>query len=69
MPKIPEPETVVEVAQSTKRNMKDRKWIKYQRYIRKQKKIHGKHSTKKVISFEKYCAWFRFFEEVMKIPQ
>ena len=66
---IPEPEALVEIAQSTNRNIKDHKWIKYQRYIAKHNKVHGKKSTKQVISFEKYCAWLRFFEEDMQIPQ
>ena len=69
MSSILEPEALVEIAQSTNRNIKDRKWIKYQRYIKKHKKVHGKQSTIQVISFEKYCAWLRFFEEDMQIPQ
>ena len=69
MLKIPKPEKLVGIAQSTKRNVVDRKWIKYQRYIAKHEKVHGKQSTKQVISFEKYCAWLRFFEEDMQIPQ
>ncbi len=69
MSMIPEPETLVEIAQSTKHIMKDRKWIKYQRYIAKHNKVHGKQSNKQIISFEKYCSWLRFFEEDMGIPQ
>ena len=69
MPNIPNPEELVEIAQSIQRNVEDREWKKYQRYLSKHEKKYGKPPTEQPIPFEKYCAWLRFFEEDMDIPQ
>jgi hypothetical protein len=69
MPKIPDPKKLVELARSTNRIVEDREWKKYQRYLAKHKQKYGKTSTEQPISFEKYCAWLKFFEEDMQIPQ
>ena len=69
MTKIPAPEVLVETAQAIKRTMRDREWIKYQRYLAKHAQKYSQQPTEQPISFEKYCAWLEFFEEDMQIPQ
>ena len=69
MPKIPDPEALVEKARSINRKVEDREWKKYQRYIAKHEQKYGTPPTKHPISFEKYCAWLKFFEEELQIPQ
>ena len=69
MPKIPDPKSLVELAQSTKRIIEDREWKKYQRYLAKHEKKYGNPPSEQPITFEKYRAWLRFFEKDMQIPQ
>lgn len=69
MPKIPDPESLLEIAQSAERIVEDREWKKYQRYLAKHEQKYGNLPTEPPISFEKYCTWLKFFEEDMEIPQ
>ena len=69
MPKIPDPKELLDIAKSARRIVEDREWKKYQRYLTKHQQKFGKSRQEQPISFEKYCAWLRFFEEDMEIPQ
>jgi hypothetical protein len=69
MPKIPDPKELLDIAKSARRVVEDREWKKYQRYLAKHQQKFGKSRQEQPISFRKYCAWLRFFEEDMEIPQ
>jgi len=57
MPKIPDPETLVETAKSAKRIVEDREWKQYQRYLAKHKQRYGNQPSEQPISFEQFCVW------------
>ena len=69
MLKIPDPKELLDIAESTRHVIEDREWKKYQRYLAKHQQKFGKYRQEQPISFEKYCAWLRFFEEDLEIPQ
>ena len=69
MLKIPDPKELLDIAKSAENVVEDREWKKYQRYLAKHQQKFGKSHQEQPISFEKYCAWLRFFEEDLEIPQ
>ena len=69
MTKIPDPKELLDIAKSAENVVEDREWKKYQRYLAKHQQKFGKSRQEQPISFEKYCAWLRFFEEDLEIPQ
>ena len=69
MPNLPDPQELLKISKSIKRIVEDREWKKYQRYLAKHEQKFGKPPTEPPIPFEKYCAWLRFFEEDLEIPQ
>jgi len=56
MPKIPDPETLLELAESIGRSIEDREWKQYQRYLAKHKRQHGDTLEEEPLKFEEFCA-------------
>jgi len=56
MPRIPSPEALLEIAQSTLRKIEDKEWKKYQRYLAKHAKQNGNTPTEEPLKFEEFCA-------------
>ena len=69
MPKIPDPESLVEIAQSVKRIVEDREWKQYQRYLAKHERKYGYPPTEKPLTFEKFCAWLKYFDKYQQDMQ
>jgi hypothetical protein len=63
MPTIPDPEELVEIAQSAQRKVEDREWKKYQRYLNRHQKKYGDPPSEPPITFELFCAWLRHFDK------
>ena len=55
MPKIPDPQTLVEIARSTRQYINDLEWKKYQRYLTKYAR-NGHSPDKEPLNFEGFCA-------------
>ena len=57
MTKIPDPEELIEAAQSAERILEDREWKQYQRYLAKHEQKYGNPPKKQPITFKDFCAW------------
>jgi len=55
MPKIPDPQTLVEIARSAQQYVNDPEWKKYQRYLKKYAQ-NGHSPDKEPLNFEGFCA-------------
>jgi hypothetical protein len=52
---IPDPSELVELARSAQRNIEDREWKQYQRYLSKFEDKNGHSSRAEPLSFKEYC--------------
>jgi len=63
MPAIPDPEELLERAQSINRTVEDREWKQYQRYLAKHEEKYGDPPIEQPLSFDKFCAWLKFYDK------
>ena len=59
MPAIPDPSDLMKAARSASRQIEDRQWKQYQRYLARHREKFGDSPDEPPISFTEFSAWLK----------
>ena len=69
MSAIPDPKDLMNAARSASRQIEDRQWKQYQRYLAKHKEKYGDSPDEHPISFAEFSAWLNVQNYRPSVPK